>query len=149
MSDDERFNTTKAQLRLREDAGRFELGYPNVSGIYALGLVAEHYLALGAKEIEERVLSLAEFAAREGAKLPGATVRGFYPRRENRSAIVTLVLDGRYEPDAVALRKKGIAVPVRRTEEGAELRLSLHYYNTKEDISRLLEALKTCVKNES
>lgn len=143
MSDDERFNTQKKQLRLRPDAGRFELGYPNVSGIYALGLVAARYLALGAKEVEERVLSLVEYIAAQAPKYEGVQVEHLYVKEE-RSGIIALLAAPSYCLSTEALRQNGVAASVRKTEEGFLLRLSVHYYNTTQDVDRLLHAMALC-----
>lgn len=146
MSDNERFNSDKERLRLREDAGRYELGYPNAAGICALGLVAAHYLALGAETIEEYVLDLTDYLWAEIEKIPGAGIWAKYERK-NRSSITFVQLDDALEVTNEKLLANGVFA---QTRDGAEydadsaIRISLHYFNDRSDIDRLCAVIRKC-----
>jgi len=146
MSDDERFNSDKRQLGLRDDAGRYELGYPNAAGIYALGMVAAHYLALGAETIEEYVLDLTDYLYESIEKIPGAGIWAKYERK-NRSSIAIIQLADALQVTSEKMLANGVFA---HTRDGAEydadsaIRVSLHYYNDRSDIDRLCEVIRNC-----
>lgn len=142
MSDDQRFNTEKPVLRLREDAGRFELGFPTVSGICGIGLVAEQYNRLGREDIEAYVLGLMEDLSDQIGNLDGVEMLHHYEKK-NRSAIADIVLSQRIGLTDEELQKRGVFAHVRPFgDDGKQLmRVSLHYYNNKEDVDRLIGAI--------
>ncbi len=148
MSDDERFNTGKKQLSMREDAGRYELGYPNVAGIYALGLVAQRYLKLGKENIEIYVLALQDYLEKNVATIPGACMGAYYPQK-NKSSISNILLDDRFDLQPSTLKKNGVFLDVR---DGAPynkkyyMRVAIHYFNNTNDIDRLLNVIKARAK---
>lgn len=123
------------RLDLLPDARRFEAGSENAIGVYGLGgtlmLIYEH----GIGAIEARVLGLTDLLC------DGLVQRGYRvlsPRGEHeRSGIVIFV--GEQPTDALFTRltEAGIVVSVR----GGGIRVSPHYYNSEEEIARLLEAL--------
>lgn len=145
LSDDERFNTEKETLRLREDAGRFELGFPTVSGIYGVGLVAEQYNALGREDIESYVRSLSEQLCRRAKFLQGIKLAYDFPL-ENRSSIMILQIDPKLGITDKVFADAGIYAPISVAEDGVHqrLRLCFHYYNNVEDVERLCDALDVC-----
>lgn len=141
MSDKNRFDTAKERLELREDAGRFEIGYLNTAGIYGLGLAAEQYLRFGAQEIENYVLSLAGYLENAVERSKAAKMLYRFPE-ENRSQIVCLQL-GEGAADEEAFRKAGVKASVRNDERyGRIMRIGLHYYNDENDIDRLMEGIE-------
>ena len=142
MSDSDRFNTAKSRLTLREDAGRFEIGYPNADGIYGLGLAAMQYNLLGSKEIEAYVMGLADYFRERVSQTPGISIKYDFPEN-NRSQIVIAELG----PDlsditTESLRSAGIDLQVPDTGSTRCVRFSFHYYNNREDIDRFFEALR-------
>lgn len=142
MSDDERFNTRKKQLKLRADAGRYELGYPNVAGIYALSLVSQRYLELSGEVIEKYVMELIEYIYDEVDKISGICVQNPYPQ-ENRSSIVYIAVSEEISINKEMLLKEGIIVDGQADEKGRYIfRVSIHYFNNKNDIDMMLNAIK-------
>ncbi|MBQ6531550.1 MAG: aminotransferase class V-fold PLP-dependent enzyme [Solobacterium sp.] len=140
MSDKDLF-VEKETIELREDAARFEFGYPNVSGIYGLGLVAKRYCELGGKNIEDYILDLNAYLEARVREIPGAHFWSDY-ERANRSGIVVVCFD--HEIDRQKLADRQIVAPVRSGAMygyPAAMRIGLHYYNNREDIDRLIEAL--------
>jgi len=146
LSDDERFNTSKQVLHLRADAGRFELGYPTVSGIYGLGLVAENYLSMGASDIAAYVLGLTAYLRERAEEVNGVRLAYDFPE-PNMSGITVLYLDEKTGVTNEMLRAEGIGASVKPAREAPgflEMRAALHYYNNKEDIDRLMDVLGKC-----
>lgn len=151
MSDSERFCTSKAHLTLREDAGRYELGYPTVGGIFALGMVARHYLDLGERRLEDHMLDLMEVLYTEVEKIPGAQIWNKY-QRKNRSTITVVLLS---EELQVTQEKLDRARVKAHLQDGAAygayqcMRISLHYYNNREDILAYCQAIRDCCGESS
>ena len=99
------------------------------------------------EEIERRVTSLAATLRARLAAVPGVTV---HDRGARRSGIVTFTRQGREPADVVAdLARQKINVRLSaqtyRYDEGAtpppRVRASVHYYNTEEEVARLVAAL--------
>ena len=145
MSDTDRFNTQKARLELREDAGRFEIGYPHADGIYGLGLAAAQYLRLGAENIENYVLSLAETCRERAEQIDGVRCAYDTPAQQC-SQIVPLMIDGKIQMTDEDFKRAGVCVPslaFSDTQGRRNMRLSFHYYNTQEDIERFFDVIET------
>ena len=122
-------------LRLKNDAQRFEEGSLNLMGIFGLGAAIELLLEIGIANIEERVLDLGDQIMLEAGKRDFNILTP--EQREQRGGNITIA--GRFDPAAArdALRERGIMVNVR----GGGLRVSLHFYNTAEDIKTLFQHL--------
>ncbi|RSN66584.1 aminotransferase class V-fold PLP-dependent enzyme [Actinomadura sp. WAC 06369] len=131
----------------RPDARRFETWERFVAGQVGLAAAADYAAALGPDEIEKRVVALAAALRGELAARPGTSV---LDRGTHRSGIVTFTVDG-HEPDAImrAARERGVNVNVTSPAAHgydpaavpAAVRASVHYYNTEDDLDRLLAAL--------
>ncbi len=124
---------------LLPDARRFEPGSWNVPGILALGASLDMLLAIGIDTVWEKVQALTDRLC-EG--LPRKGYRVFSPRRDRaeRSGIVAFTPDEGKPPAAAiveSLERRNIYIVTR---EG-RLRVSPHFYNTPEQIDRLLAAL--------
>lgn len=124
-------------LTLKPDARRYEESSPNYPGILGMGAAMNLLLRAGLGEVEAGVLRLAD---RLRGELPS---RGYElvctPAQPlERSGIVSF----RHPRIVLAelharLRDAGVIISLR----GDLLRASPHFYNTDEDIDRLLEAL--------
>lgn len=133
-------------LVLRQDAGRFELGFPNVSGIYGLGLVAERYCALGAQTIERYLAELRSYLCQQVELTSGLRLR-YHFRQENQSQIVCLLADSTLHITDQQLWQRRAVCDLKGSDSQTGeliLRVALHYYNTKEDIDRLILAIQGC-----
>lgn len=119
-------------LKLSETATRFEVGTP--SRVSASGAAAALQLILGAsiENIERRVLHLTDYLIE---KLTDRGIRFQTPLEpECRSGIVNFLIDNpQQRTDKLA--KKGIIVSAR--SQG--IRVSPHFYNTEEEIDKLVE----------
>jgi selenocysteine lyase/cysteine desulfurase len=132
---------------MRDDARRFENWERYVAGQIGLGVAADYASALGLDAIERRVTTLAARLRDALAERPGITV---LDRGEKRSGLVTFTVDGHEASDLKpALREQGINVSVTDGSVQhydphvvpAAIRASVHYYNTDEEMDRLLAAL--------
>jgi selenocysteine lyase/cysteine desulfurase len=117
------------------DALRFEEGTMNLMGILGLGAAIDLLLEIGIGNIEERVLGLGDVIIQE-AEQKGYLVRTPKARSE-RGGNVTF--SGNFEPAATRdrLREKRIMVSAR----GGGLRVSPHFYNTKDELLTFFNAL--------
>lgn len=140
MSDDERFNTAKWDLRPRKDAGRFELGYPDVAGIHGLGLAAEAYNQLGASDIEDYVLDLTDYLYGQAESSEKIEIL-HRTDRTHRSSLVNLKIKD-VELTTQELKEEGVIGEIKDGPEGRTLRAAIHYYNNKADIDKLCAALE-------
>ena len=124
-------------ITLKPDARRFEEAGPNFPGILGMGAAVNLLLRAGSTGVEDVVLRLAD------------RLRDELPRRgyelvhkptlpSERSGIVSF-RHPRMVPAELhsRLREAGVIISLR----GDFLRASPHYYNSDEDLDRLLEAL--------
>jgi selenocysteine lyase/cysteine desulfurase len=123
-------------LELQPGAGRFEEGTPNTPGIFALGAAIDLLLELGVDEIGRRVLELTDLLC-QGLEARGAKIAS--PRAPGQaSGIVAFRFrDEAPAQTAARLRAAGVFVVARR----GCVRASPHFYNSPEDLDRLLRAL--------
>ena len=142
--------TERERYSLRKDARRFET-WENAYALRAgLGAAVGYALALGMEEIRDRAWGLAGALRERLEMIPGARVRDI---GRERCAIVSFTIDG-LEPRAAvaALRERGVAIGASdpgSTRLDAEarnlptlLRAAPHYYNTADDLDRLIAALR-------
>jgi selenocysteine lyase/cysteine desulfurase len=122
-------------LKLRPDARRYEPGSLNLAGIVGLNAALEMILEIGIDRVEELVLE----RARDAIKLAeGAGCELLGPREgEELSGIVSMTCKN-VEAIHSRLGAAGIVTSLRRRHEnGACLRVSAHFYNTKQDVEKL------------
>jgi cysteine desulfurase / selenocysteine lyase len=138
--------------RIRSDARRFENWESYVAGRVGLGVAASYAMRWGLEDIRDRVVALAAALREQLADTPGVTVHDVGPEL---CAIVTFSVAG-HGPDEVAdaLRGEGVNVSVSPrsssrawfAEHGLPpediVRASTHYYNTDEELDRLVAAVR-------
>lgn len=127
-------------LKLLPTADRFYTAQVNRPGIAGLGAVARLFNRLGPEKVEGRVLRLAEILVQELKAAGYRVLSDFDPR--HRSAIVSFA-----PPDPVAVYRKltdaRVVVSLRYDRTGqAYIRVSPHFYNTEDEVRRVLEVLK-------
>lgn len=122
-------------LRLSETASRFEVGSPSFISLIGAAEALKMILNFGIENIEKRILKLTDHAI-EAIKSLGLEI--FTPEeKKNRSGIVLFKI--RKPQELVAqLRQKGIVVSAR----AHGIRVSPHFYNTEDEIDRLIEEVK-------
>jgi selenocysteine lyase/cysteine desulfurase len=137
-------------FRLVPDARRFENWESAAALVLGLGAAAEYALSNGIDLISARALGLAALARQRVGGLPGIRI---LDRGDRLGAIVTAEVAGRHANEvAAALRARGINTHTAlrefavldMTAKGVEsaVRISPHYYNTVEEIGRLVGALE-------
>jgi cysteine desulfurase / selenocysteine lyase len=124
-------------LTLKPDARRFEEAAPNYPGILGMGAAVNLLLRAGPPAVEEVVLDLAD-SLREELPRRGYELVCTPIRPAQRSGIVSF-RHPRMVPAELhtRLREAGVIISLRSDF----LRASPHYYNSVEDLGRLLEAL--------
>ncbi|MFB4313187.1 aminotransferase class V-fold PLP-dependent enzyme [Actinomadura sp. 21ATH] len=139
--------TAPGAYEIRGDARRFETWERYVAGQIGLGVAADLAVELGMDAIERRVTGLAARLREELAARPGIKV---LDRGERRSGIVTFLVDGHDSAELkLALRERGVNVSSTHVDDQrfdpaatrSAVRASVHYYNTEEEMERLLAAL--------
>jgi selenocysteine lyase/cysteine desulfurase len=122
-------------LKLSENASRFEVGWPSVYSLVGASASLQLLLDTGISNIEKRVLAL---TSRLIEAVKERRLRLQTPEEpECRSGIVNFLVD---KPERLVkkLGKKGIVVSAR----SHGLRVSPHFYNSEEEIERLVKELK-------
>ena len=124
------------RLDYRDDGTRFEEGTLNAAGIAALGASLERFLEIGMKKVEERIKGLTGMLAMSLVER-GYTIKSPFGDEE-RSGILSFTHPER-DPAGIYedLISNNIIVSLR---EGA-VRVSPHFYNSGEEINRLIEIL--------
>ena len=123
-------------FRLKPSAARWESGSLNMPGVLGLGASVELFLGIGIHRIAERVLELTDYLCRRATEI-GAAVRSSRLAMD-RSGIVSLEIPPVNHRDlAFECRQAGIVVSHR----GGRLRVSPHFYNTTDELDRLIEIL--------
>ena len=127
---------TRYELTFRHTAEKFEGGLPNYAGIFGFDAGLSLLYDVGLNAIRDRVMMLTdhlcEHVSRRGCRV--LSHRG----ADERSGTVAFVSEREPAKDTAArLADAGVVVSLR---EGA-VRVAPHFYNTVEDIDRLLAAL--------
>src|SRR6266550_2121975 len=124
-------------LTLKPDARRFEEAAPNYPGILGMGAAINLLLRAGLPAVEDAVLRLADRLRDELPRRGYELV--FKPTRPSERSGIVSFRHPRMVPAEVQtrLREAGVIVSLRSDF----LRASPHYYNSDEDLDRLLEAL--------
>jgi selenocysteine lyase/cysteine desulfurase len=135
----------------RRDARRFESWERSVANQLGLGAAVDHALELGVEAIASRVIALAATLRDRLEAVPGLTL---HDRGVERCGIVTFTIDGVDEFElAASLRAQHINISVSTIDFArydfearrltAVARASVHYYNTEEELARLVDAVVT------
>ena len=123
-------------LNYRDGALRFECGTLNSAGVYGLGAAIDLFLEIGPAEIETYLLGLSDYLAER------LTAKGYNvisSRRQGETSGVVTCTHRQYSPRELyrLLQARNIITAPRANR----LRISPHFYNTREEIDALIEAL--------
>ncbi|MGD8519174.1 MAG: aminotransferase class V-fold PLP-dependent enzyme [Anaerolineae bacterium] len=122
---------------LRDSGERFEPGSPNVVGLLGMEAALGLLLSQGLAEIEARILALTGYLI-DGLDRMGYEVISPHEHRNQRSGIVCFrhpVHPAQGLADR--LYRAGVLISLRADV----IRVSPHYYNTEDELDRLLDAL--------
>lgn len=129
------FAFEQVNLELKTDALRFEEGSQNLMGIIGLGAAIELLFEVGIDTVEKKVLGLGDLIIQK------AEARNFQvlTPKDRRARGGNITFSGKFNPVMLneALRKVDIMVNVR----GGGIRVSPHFYNNEQDISKLFAAI--------
>ncbi|SOY69312.1 aminotransferase class V-fold PLP-dependent enzyme [Cupriavidus taiwanensis] len=148
------YDRATGALSLVPGARRFEAGCPIVPAILGLGTAIDYAAAIGIDAIEARVRDLTEYAVAKFSSIPGFelygpadvahrigivpfNVRGVDPARivaalETQQCIIEA---GNFMADAI-LARYGVSTMAR---------VSLHYFNTHEEIDRVAALIRAAI----
>jgi cysteine desulfurase / selenocysteine lyase len=128
---------------------KFEAGTPNISGAIGLAAAIDYLEKIGMERIAAYEHELLEYATERLSKLPGLRLVGTAP---NKAAVVSFTLDGIHPHDiGTILDTEGVAIrtghhcamPVMEFYKiPATARASMSFYNTRDEIDRLVAALE-------
>ena len=131
---------------------RFEAGTPNVEGTIGLGAAIEYLGSLDFAAAQVHEQSLLKQATTGMEALPGLTIHGNAP---GKAAVISFTVDGIHPHDiATFLDAEGIAIRtghhccqplMEHLGLTATARASFTFYNTKEEVDRLVEALQKTI----
>jgi len=133
-----RRNNKVKQLRLSNEARRFETGGINFLALFGMAEVINRYLKLTGERIEERIILLVNYLYSRIVELNKIRLYNYYPL-QNRSGIVLLYIPRDINITYRKLEKYNIRA---RIITNKLLRVSLHYMNNKKDVDTLISALK-------
>ena len=132
---------------------RFEAGTPNIAGAIGLAAAIDYIEQIGRPIIFEHDTHLARYAAERLAELPGMHVFG---PTEQRGALVGFVMDAAHPHDLTTFADQyGLALRgghhcnqplMRRFGVPGTTRASFYFYNTTEEIDRMIEILEAAVR---
>lgn len=120
---------------LKPDAGRFELGGPNLVAIYGMQPGLDLLLETGVRNIELHVLAL---GTRLLDGLQSLSLEIITPGDPELRAGIVAWLDADPRVTTAQLSQRGIEV----TGSSGRIRAGIHLYNDEADIDRLLEAMR-------
>src|SRR6056297_54402 len=128
---------------------RFEAGTPPIAAGIGLGAAIDYLNQIGMNNIAAREQELVEYAVSELKKIEGLR---FIGDSELRASVCSFVIDGIHATDiGTIIDKEGIAVrtghhcaqPIlSRFDVPSTVRASFSFYNTKEEVDRLIEGIR-------
>jgi cysteine desulfurase/selenocysteine lyase len=130
---------------------KFEAGTQNVEGVVGLGAAIDYINKIGYEKIAEIEKEVVEYAREKLSSLDFITLY-MTPNKENHQAVISFNING-VHPHDVASILDNYSVCVRSGNHCAQplmrflgidstCRASFYFYNTKEDVDKLVEALK-------
>jgi len=127
---------------------KFEAGTPNIAGVIGLGAGVEYINRIGYDFIEKQEKELLDYATERFEELSGVRIIG---TAKEKASVISFLLDDIHPYDAgTILDQLGIAVRtghhctqplMHRYGIPGTIRASFAFYNTKEEIDRLIEGI--------
>ena len=124
-------------LTFRPDAQRFECGSLAPVLVYGLKAALDLIAEVGIQAIEERVLMLTDRLCERVKEKRGYRV--FSSRRAREKSGIVIIVSEHY--DSQTLHKALLEKRILTAPRGGGVRVSPHYYNTEEELDRVIEAL--------
>lgn len=140
-------NATFAPIPLK-----FEAGTPNVEGAIGLAEAMKYINKVGYNSIIQIEDELTKYALEQMNTIPNITIYGEKEKTENRLGVISFNIDNVHPHDVASiLDSDGIAIraghqcaqPLMHSLNlEATCRISLYFYNTKEDIDAFIKSLR-------
>jgi selenocysteine lyase/cysteine desulfurase len=115
---------------------KFEYGTINFQGVYALTRSIEYLNNIGMKYVEKRVLNLNKYIYEQLSDLG----KEIWTPEGNESPILSFIQENP-EKLAQTLQSNKIKVTGRKAH-GGHIRVSVHFYNSEEDVNKMINYLK-------
>ena len=130
---------------------KFEAGTQNIEGVIGLGAAIDYIESIGYEKIQEIERELIDYARQELSKLKFLKLY-ITPNKEKHSSVISFNIKGVHPHDVASiLDSYGVCVrsgnhcaqPLMRfLKIDSTCRASFYLYNTKEDVDKLVQALK-------
>lgn len=140
---------TMEQATWNDIPWKFEAGTPNIAQAIGLGAAVDYLSEMGMDRIRDYIDELTSYGQERLSALPGVTL---YGHRPTSSAVLPFNIESIHPHDvAQVLDQEGIAIRaghhcaqplMHRLDVPATCRASFYFYNTFEEIDRLVEGLK-------
>ncbi len=137
----------------KEGPARFEAGTPDISGAIVLGTAIDYLEALGRDHIFEHDTALVRHAMERMKEVEG--VRIFGPE-ENRGSLIAFSMEGAHPHDLTTFANSyGLALRgghhctqplMRKLKVASTSRASFYFYNTVEEVDRMIGILQDARK---
>jgi len=132
---------------------KLEAGTPNIAGGIAFGAALDYVNAIGMKQIATYENELLQYATDQLNTIPGLKIYGTAPQK---TAVLSFNVEGIHPYDIGSILDK-LGIAVRTGHHCAQptmdfykipgtVRASFSFYNTFEEIDRMMEALKMAIK---
>ncbi|HEX4631739.1 MAG TPA: cysteine desulfurase [Chthoniobacterales bacterium] len=146
-------SVTLEKSSFKKPPHRFEAGTPNIAGAIGLADAIDYIEAIGREAIFEHDSQLTRYGQERFADLPGMRVLG--PAGE-RGAILGFVMDAAHPHDLTTFAdQRGLALRgghhcnqplMRRFGLPGTTRASFYFYNTTEEIDRMIDILREAAR---
>jgi cysteine desulfurase/selenocysteine lyase len=132
----------KTKLAYKDIPDKFQTGFRNYVGFVGLEESINYLLQFGLTNIRKKIINLSNLMRDELAKISGITLYG--PEEPSkRTSIVSFSIDGQIPQRVIEhLEAKKIILAVREILDKKILRASPHFFNTEEEILRVVEEIK-------
>jgi len=141
-------SVTFEKTTFRQAPQKFEAGTPHVEGVIGLGAAIDYVNAIGWEGIHHQEQDLLEYATKRLHEMKGLRILG---EADQKAAVISFLMTDVHAHDVgTILDSEGVAVRVghhcamplmQRLGVPATARISLAFYNTRDDVDRLIQAL--------